>query len=77
MPPQYTRVGTAYECLRKGVGVGKYMQLQKPPRLLISMSITVLLMVLNVFLTILIIVVVATGRRTASNVEKDGEDTKN
>ena len=29
MPQQYTRLGTSYECLRKGVGVGKYLGIQQ------------------------------------------------
>ena len=33
LPLQYQRLGTPYECLRKGVGVGKYLLQPHPPHL--------------------------------------------
>ena len=56
LQPPYTRYGTNYECLRKGVGVGKNLQLKKSDIIFICMIITLIFMILNIFLVIIIFI---------------------
>lgn len=56
LQPPYTRYGTNYECLRKGVGVGKNLQIKKSDSIFICMIITIIFMVLNIFLVIIIFI---------------------
>lgn len=70
IPAGYDRNGTPYECLRKGVGVGKFLKCQKTPRLMYTMVITIVFVILDVCLTILVFLVMM-----RKQMEKDKIDS--
>jgi len=57
IPQQYSRTGTSYECLRKGVGVGKYL-LQPPLQQQSQQSILLWIVFIFLIWFILFIVVI-------------------
>lgn len=69
IPSQYSRPGNAYECLRKGVGVGKNL----PPTIKKSYNITYILIYaffgISIILNIILLIIIL--HKIDSNSSKD------
>ena len=70
LPDTYTRFGTSYECLRKGVGVGKNLQLKTPFSITVCMIITCIFTLLNIILLIIIIILQKIDSNSSKEINK-------
>jgi hypothetical protein len=70
LPDTYTRFGTSYECLRKGVGVGKNLKIKTPFSIILCMIITCIFTTLNIILLIIIIILQKIDSKSSKELEK-------